>query len=322
MRFRLFLLLGVLVPLCLFGARKEKNPWEKAWQQGMERYKLGRYAEAVPLFETVTRLLPERASGHAMLGKCKYNLGDYRGALESFVAAHRLAPEDGDAACRLAVAHLALKQYDEVLKVVAAFDPSRVPADSRADYCRAAGIAALALGDPPGAANHFARGRDAAGGERRDELQAWLVKALIQAARRARGEDQAAAYARALPEAEALAGADPAPEAHRLAAEAALAGGGYLQAEGHARAVLAALPGDAFGALYLGQALSGQERYREAVQPLEAAARLLPAEGRRAAWNPLGYAWERLGERERARECYIKAGNEEKARKLAESPAP
>jgi tetratricopeptide (TPR) repeat protein len=322
MRFRLLLLAGVLAPLCLFGARQEKNAWEKAWQQGMERYKQGQYAEAVPSFEAVVRLLPERASGHAMLGKCKYNLGDYRGALESFETAHRLAPEDGDAACRLAAAHLALKQYDQVLKVVEAFDPSRVPADSRADCCRAAGLAALALGDPPRAADHFARGRDAAGGERRNELQAWLVKALIQAARQARREDQGAAYARALPEAEALAAADPGPEAHRLAAEAALAAGAYPQAERHARAVLAALPEDPYGALYLGQALSGQERYREAVEPLEAATRLLPDEGRWAAWNPLGYAWERLGERERARECYVKAENGEKVRKLSEAPAP
>ena len=39
MKLRVALVLGVLLPLALFGARKEKMTWEKHWQAGMELYK-------------------------------------------------------------------------------------------------------------------------------------------------------------------------------------------------------------------------------------------------------------------------------------------
>lgn len=323
MKARILLILGILFPLLLFGARKEKAAWEKAWQEGMDLYKLGRYAEAAPRFETVVMLLPNRSSGYAMLGKCRFNLADYAAALDYFQTAHRLTPEDGDSVYRLVTAHLALKQYPQVLEIVRGFDAKGIPAETRADYLRAAGLAAFALRDYRGAAAFFQQGRGAPAGDGRPaDLQAWLVKALIQGAREGAGEARSAAYAQALPEAEALAAADPSGESHRLAAESALGCGNFSAAESHARALIKLEPGDPFGALYLGQALCGLERFRDAVDPLERAGALLPGEGRKAAWNQLGYAWERLGEHAKALESYTRAGNEEKVRKLSEPAVP
>ena len=323
MKIRVLVVLGILFPLFLFGARKEKPAWEKAWQEGMSLYKQSRYAEALPRFETVVKLLPDRSSGHAMLGKCRYNLADYAGALTHFQTAHRLTPEDGDAVYRVVTAHLALKQYPQVLETVRGFDAALVPTDTRADYFRAAGLAAFALRDYRAASSFFLQGWNAAeAGQRPPDLQVWLVKALVQEARGEGGEARAAAFARALPEAEALAEADPSPDSHLLAAEAALAAGVYGAAESHARSVLQRSPDDPFGALYLGQALCGLERFRDAVAPLERAGELLTEEGRKAAWNQLGYAWERLGDRAKARESYARAGNDERVRKLSELAVP
>lgn len=322
MKLRILVVLGVLIPLALFGARKTKPAWEQAWQEGMELYKEGRYADAVPKFEAVVRILPGRSSGHAMLGKCRFNLEDYARALEHFREAHRLAPEDGDAVCRLVTAHVALRQYPEALGVLRSFDPTLIPPESRSDCFRAAGMAALALQDLGGAAAYFIQARDAVEPGRPSDLQAWLVKSLIQGARQEKGEAQTALYARAYPEAEALATADPSPESHLLAAEAALAGGNFTAAEAHARGVLAARADDPYGTLYWGQALCGLERFAEAVGPLERAGALLPGEGQRVAWNQWGYAWERLGDRAKALEGYARAGNEDKMRKLNEPAVP
>lgn len=324
MKVRVLVVLGILFPLILFGARKEKPAWEKAWQEGMALYKQGRFAEALPRFETVVKLLPDRSSGHSMLGKCRFNLGDFSGSLIHFQEARRLSPEDGDAVYRLVAAHIALKQYSKVIEIVQKFDAGRVPEETRADYLRAAGLAAFAQLHYKEASEYLAKGLAvSSNGAKPPDLRAWLVKALVQEARTQEGEAMSATYARAFPEAEALAVGDPSAESLLLAAEAALACGKYQAAETHARGVLGLAPGDAFGALYLGQALCGLERFKDAVEPLERAGGSLPAgEGRKAAWNQLGYAWERLGDRAAALKSYALAGNEDKIRKLSEPAVP
>jgi len=53
--------------------------------------KLGRYAEAVPLLETATRVSPSAISS-SNLGYCHYLMGDYHEAAHHFGEAVRLAP--------------------------------------------------------------------------------------------------------------------------------------------------------------------------------------------------------------------------------------
>ena len=318
---------GVFFLLLLAAGRSKPPVWDEDWRMGMDHYKASRFAEAVPYFQKVSLALPNDFAAQSMLGKCLMNAGDPSSALEPLQRAWRLKPGDGETAVRVATVFVGLKRYEEALRQIHLRPPSTYAPEFRGDLYRLEGLASWNIKNISSAVEAF-RNADSAyalpggnagdRGARRAEVLSGLVKLLNLQARGLTGRDREVRYAESLGRAEILITLDPSPEHLLAAAEAALGGRQYAHAEDLARRASASGPDGGFALFYLGQALSRQQRFAEAVQPLQDAVRLLPAEQRRAAYNQLGMALEHLKRAEQALEAYRQAGNAEGVKRVSE----
>ena len=325
----------VALVVILLAAHRQPTPpaWEKNWQHGMDLYKQSRWTEAVPFFEQVIRQLPDGFSGYSMAGKCRMNAGLYEEALSDLKKALSLKPGDGETFVRVLTVLWSLKRPAEILQAVRVRPSDGLDPDYRGDVFRLAGLAALNANDQAASPAYFrqseaayaevsGRVEDATFRERRAETLSWLVRLLNQQARTAPKEERAVLYAESNALASTLLALNAGFESLLSAAEAALGSQHYDAAADLAGKAAAADPRSGFARLYLGQARSNLGRYMDAVTPLEEAARLLPQNNRRTAYNQLGFVLEKLGQTGRALEAYRRAGNTERVRKMQDIPAP
>jgi len=67
---------------------------EALMRQGIELYDLGRYQEAVVMFDRALTLFPRLPKAHYFKGIAQYDLGKYDAAVESYDNALALDPSD------------------------------------------------------------------------------------------------------------------------------------------------------------------------------------------------------------------------------------
>jgi|GEM_PF-6387628 len=325
----LFLVFGVLFLLLISAARSKPPVWDEDWRKGMDLYKASRYAEAAPFFQKVGLALPDDFAAQSMLGKCLMNAGDSASALEPLQRAWLLKPGDGETAVRVVTIFVGLKRCEEALRQIRSRPIATYAREYRGDLYRLEGLASWNLKNIPSAVEAFrnadsayaapeSNAGDRGRGARRAEVLSGLVKLLNLQARGLNGGEREARYAESLGRAEILITLDPSFENLLAAAEAALGSRQDVRTEDLARRASSMAPDSGFALFYLGQALSRQQRFAEAVRPLQDAVRLLPAEQRRSAYNQLGMALEHLKRADQALEAYRRAGNTEGVKRVSE----
>lgn len=126
---RALLLLLLMATLC---ATAQTPSSQRAYAQGVELYEEGRYAEAIPLFQTADSLdalfLPEGSAAaeypNVWMASCYYHIGDTVRPRELYPNAYMLPPVDrrlvqeGDALCDDAFACIDAGDYESALRLL------------------------------------------------------------------------------------------------------------------------------------------------------------------------------------------------------------
>ena len=280
------------------------GPVTADWNDGLELYSQGRFAEAAEQFQATVKSNPHWPGGYLMLGRCQLATDQYEEALANLGKAAELGPDDPANAAALARALMAVDRYTEAREMLEGLDLETLGPDWMAEVARmrarcllaedraadaVALLQACLSGDPDRAALHQAiAGSYLAMGDREAALdhfvrafaldpddivsgRAAVSTAMTLAAAAADDELAVVYYARALEVAAALATAEPGYENALVAGEAALGARQQEAAAGWFAEAVKQSPQEPLASFYLGSTLAALDHDDEAITHLREA---------------------------------------------------
>ncbi len=320
------------------------------WNEGVKLFKEKKYKEAIPHFKEVADNIPEGFSGWYMLGLCHLYLNDYDKASENLKKAIELKPEEGDAAYKYLTVLMKQKKYGEATSFVKNYREEYIPKEVRGDYYKLAGLAFLKSQDFSKATDFLQKAEALIDG---DEVPYYLglaalqnqnydmaiqsfqkaitrnpknidaldykIKSLIEKGRTTNIQNEKIKfYNMALQDCIKLLKEKETFENYLMAGESALGAQKYEDALNFLEKAKNFNKNDGYVYLYIGQAQSSLEKNQEALNNLEQAAKLLPEDKKRIAYNQLGFVYEKIKDFDKAIEFYKKINNEKKIKDVEE----
>lgn len=295
---------AIVIVLVVLLAVLATGPVAADWNEGIELYNQGRFAEAAEQFQATVKSNPHWPGGYLMLGRCQLATDQYEEALANLGKAAELGPDDPANATALARALMAVDRHTEAREMLEGMELETLDPDwmvevarmrarcllaedragdavallqaclsrhpDRAALHQAIARAYLAMGDREAALDHFAR----AFALDPDDLvsgRGAVSTAMTLAAAAADGELTVVGYVRALESAAALATAAPGYENALIAGEAALGARQREAAAGWFAEAVKQRPRDPLANFYLGSTLAALDRDDEAITHLREA---------------------------------------------------
>jgi tetratricopeptide (TPR) repeat protein len=280
------------------------GPVAADWNEGLELYSQGRFAEAAVQFQATVKSNPHWPGGYLMLGRCQLATDQYDEALANLGKAAELGPDDPANTAALARALMAVDRFSEARELLEGLNLETLDPDWKAEVARmrarcllaedratdaVALLQACLNSDPDRAALHQAiAGAYLATGDREAALddfarafaldpddivsgRAAASNAMKLAAEAADDELAATYYARALEVAAAVATVAPEYENVLFAGEAALRARHQEAAASWFAKAVQQRPQDPLANFYLGLALAALDRDDEAITHLREA---------------------------------------------------
>jgi len=280
------------------------GPVAADWNEGLELYSQGRFAEAAVQFQATVTSNPHWPGGYLMLGRCQLATDQYDEALANLGKAAELGPDDPANTAALARALMAVDRFSEARELLEGLNLETLDPDWKAEVARmlarcllaedratdaVALLQACLNSDPDRAALHQAiAGAYLATGDREAALddfarafaldpddivsgRAAASNAMKLAAEAADDELAATYYARALEVAAAVATVAPEYENALFAGEAALRARHQEAAASWFAKAVQQRPQDPLANFYLGLALAALDRDDEAITHLREA---------------------------------------------------
>jgi tetratricopeptide (TPR) repeat protein len=280
------------------------GPVAADWNEGLELYSQGRFAEAAVQFQATVKSNPHWPGGYLMLGRCQLATDQYDEALANLGKAAELGPDDPANTAALARALMAVDRFSEARELLEGLNLETLDPDWKAEVARmrarcllaedratdaVALLQACLNSDPDRAALHQAiAGAYLATGDREAALddfarafaldpddivsgRAAASNAMKLAAEVADDELAATYYARALEVAAAVATVAPEYENVLFAGEAALRARHQEAAASWFAKAVQQRPQDPLANFYLGLALAALDRDDEAITHLREA---------------------------------------------------
>lgn len=326
---------------------------EAGWDEGVQAFKSGNYAQAAQEFKTVVDAQPEYAGGQFMLGRSYLSLKKNSDALTHLRKAYELDP--GNVAYQLALgqAYLANARYGEGLQVLRKIDPASLPKQQQGNYQQMLAVALnksghsdeaigalreVARSNPNSADAWFNYGAAAINADELDQgIQALekavslngndpekkqaLASALVQKARRTRDPAQKkAVYAKGVTVAKALVSSNGTHESLLLLGELQLGAAQYDGAEATFQQAVSKKNNDYYSYYYLSQAQTSQSDWTNAEASARRALELARSESdKKRVWTQIGFINEKTKNFEEAKVAYRNAGDQGGLRRVEEN---
>ncbi len=318
------------------------SPAYAGWDEGVAAFKSKNYTQAAKEFQAVVQERPEWDGGHYMLGRALAKLKRNDEALAHLRKAYDLNPNKVAYQMALGKSYLDNNRYSESANMLSKIDPGKLPSSQRTGYHQMLAAAydksgqsgqalvalkKLASAQPNNADAQYRYGLAAYNANQTSTAVAaldkavqlapndtgkkeTLVKVLIRSARESQGAQKRSRYQKAVGVAKQLASASPTYENALTLGEVQLGAQDYAGAEKSFRQAVSKDSSDWLGQYYLGQALTSQKKYTEAVIALNQAMKLASSTGDQSKiWRQLGFANEKLKNYSASIEAYRKAGD-------------
>ena len=317
-------------------------PAYAGWEEGVAAFKSKNYTQAAKEFQALVQERPEWDGGHYMLGQALAKLKRNDEALAHLRKAYDLSPNKTSYQMALGKSYLDNKRYSESANLLSKIDPGKLPSSQRTGYHQMlasaydksgqsgqalASLKKLAASQPSDADAQYRYGLAAYNANQTSTAVAalekaaklapndmgkkeTLVKVLIRSARESQGSQKQSRYAKATTVANQLASASPTYENLLTLGEVQLGAKDYVGAGASFRRATSKNSGDWLAQYYLGQALTSQSKYSEAVTALDQAMRLSSSsKDQTKIWRQLGFANEKLKNYSASIAAYRKAGD-------------